>query len=240
MRTSFRLLRGGAAGQGAEAAYARYLVPVIDGVPSWPEPRIEELGTVTAPAGELVLIDFGCLRLWSGESEPTLDPGVVGEEVAATANSAVDLEILGDSPVAAGRVTLLAAAAGRYVFDIPASQVDEMRDLVARRARQNGFSVRVKPIARMPHRTRVARLLDDRPDGAEVPYGGPWAVAVRGLPADRPLRVRGVRMPEDGAGGTRWHSIWVEADERLRTPARRRVHRGRLPAAPGLTGDLPL
>jgi len=199
-------------------SYARYLVPVIDEAPSWPESRIEELGTVTAPGGELVLVDFGCLRLWSGESEPTLDPGVVGEEVAATANSAVDLEILGDSPVAAGRATLLAAVAGRYVFDIPASRVDEMRDLVASRARQNGFSVRVEPIARMPHRTRVARLLDDSPDGAEVLFGGPWAVAVRGLPTGRPLRVRGVRMPEDGPERTRWHSIWVEADERL--PAR--------------------
>ena len=205
-------------GRARKVAYVRYLVPVVDGAPSWPESRIEELGTVTAPAGELVLIDFGCLRLWSGESEPTLDPDVVGDEVAATANSAVDLEILGDSPVAAGRATLLAAVAGRYVFDIPASRVDEMRDLVASRARQDGFSVRVEPIARMPHRTRVARLLDDSPDGAEVLYGGPLAVAVRGLPADRPLPVRGVRMPEDGSERTRWHSIWVEADERV--PAR--------------------
>jgi hypothetical protein len=203
---------------GAEVAYARYGVAVKDEVPSWPQARIEELGTVTAPAGELVLIDFGCLRLWSGESKPALDPDKVGNEVAATANSAVDLEILGDSPVAAGRATHLAAVRGRYAFDIPASRVDEMRDLIASRAGQNGFSVQVKPIPRMPHRTRVARLLDDSPDGAEILYGGPWAVAVRGLPADRPLKVRGVRMAEDGPDRTRWHSIWVEADER--PPAR--------------------
>jgi hypothetical protein len=187
---------------------------VIDRAPSWPESQIEDLGTVTAPAGELVLIDFGCLRLWSGESEPALDPEVVGEQVAATANSAVDLEILGDSPVEAGRAARLAAVAGRYVFDIPAAHVGEIRDLVVSRAREQGLSVRVEPMERMPHRTRVARLLDDSPDGVEVHYGGPWAVAVRGLPADRPLRVRGVRMPEDGADRTRWHSIWVEVDER--------------------------
>ena len=30
----------------------------------------EELGTVTAPEGELILIDFGLLRLWSGRSAP--------------------------------------------------------------------------------------------------------------------------------------------------------------------------
>jgi hypothetical protein len=150
--------------------------------------------------------------------EPALDPDDVGEEVAAAANSAVDLEILGDGPVAAGRAADLAAVAGRYVFDIPAGKVGEMRDLVVSRARQRGFAVRVEPIARMPHRTRVARLLDDSPDGAEVLYGGPWAVAVRGLPADRPLRVRGVRMPEGSPDRGRWHSIWVEVDER--PPAR--------------------
>ena len=80
------------------------------GVPSWLASQVEELGTVTAPAGELVLIDFGLLRLWSDESEPALDSGDVGEEVAVAANSAVDLEIRGDDPVAAGRATGLAAA----------------------------------------------------------------------------------------------------------------------------------
>jgi hypothetical protein len=146
------------------------------------------------PAGELVLIDFGLLHLWSGESEPTLDPDDVGEQVASTANSAVDLEISGDSPVAAGRAADLAAASGRYVFDIPSGAVDEIRDLVVSHARQRGLAVRIEPVARMPHRTRVARLLDDSPGGAEVPYGGGWAIAVRGVPADRPPKVRGVRM----------------------------------------------
>lgn len=96
--------------------------------------------------------------------------------------------------------------------------MDEIRDLVVSRARRRELAVRVEPIARMPHRTRVARLLDDSPDGSQVTYGGPWAVAVRGLPADRPLRVRGARMPEDSPYRARWHSIWVEAD--ARPPAR--------------------
>jgi hypothetical protein len=39
-------------------------------------------------------------------------------------------------------------------------------------------------------------------------------VAVRGLPAGQPLRVRGARMPEGSPDRGRWHSIWVEADER--------------------------
>lgn len=114
--------------------------------------QIEELGSVTAPTGELVLIDFGCLRMWSGESKPTLDPDDVGEGVAAIANAAVDLEIVGDSPVAAGRATELAAVIGRYVFDIPADKADEMCAAVVARAAEHGFTVQVKPVARMPHR----------------------------------------------------------------------------------------
>jgi hypothetical protein len=194
--------------------------PTVDAVrvPSWSASQVEELGTVTAAAGELVLIDFGLLRLWSGESRPTLSPDDVGEAVAAVANSAVDLELIGDDPVAAGRAADLAAGAGRYVFDIPAAKVGEIGDLVVGRARQCGLAVRVDPIARMPHRTRVARLLDDSPDGSQVPYGGGWAVAVRGVPAGRPLRVRGARMPADSPYRARWHSIWVEAD--ARPPAR--------------------
>jgi hypothetical protein len=180
--------------------------------------QIEELGSVTTPTGELVLVDFGCLRMWSGESKPTLDPDDVGEGVAAIANAAVDLEIVGDSPVAAGRATGLAAVIGRYVFDISADKADEMCAVVVARAAEHGFTVQVKPIARMPHRTRVARLLDDSPTGTEVLFGGPGAVAVRGLPAGRPLRVCGVRMPDDSPDRGRWHSVWVEVDEQ--SPAR--------------------
>lgn len=181
--------------------------------PSWPASRVEELGAVTAPAGELVLIDFGLMNLWSGTREPVLDPDEVGTRVAAIANSAIDLEILGDDPVAAGRASELAAAAGRYVFDIPAGKADEVSSLVVTRARQHGLDARLQPVPRMPHRTRVTRLLDDSPDGAEVQFGGPLAVAARGLPASRPLRVCGVRMPEDSPYRMRWQSVWVEASE---------------------------
>lgn len=57
-----------------------------------------------------------------------LDPDDVGEDVAATANSAVGFGIVGDDPVAAGRAVDLAAAAGRHVFDIPAARVNHAKD----------------------------------------------------------------------------------------------------------------
>lgn len=53
-------------------------------------------------------------------------------------------------------------------------------------------------------------MLDDMPGGAEVTYFGGWAVAVRGVPADRPLRVLGERMDPAGPDAARWHSVWVE------------------------------
>ncbi|MFL6140453.1 MAG: DUF2185 domain-containing protein [Labedaea sp.] len=36
------------------------------------------------------------------------------------------------------------------------------------------------------------------------------AVAVRGVPTRRPLRVLGTRMDPDGPDADRWHSVWVE------------------------------
>jgi hypothetical protein len=188
------------------------------GAPLWLTSQIEELGAVTIPEGELVLLDFGLLRLWAAEPGPATDLGDPSDQAAADAEATVDLRITGDDPVAAGQATGLFAVTGRYVFDVSASKVDEMRDAVVSAAGRRGFTVQVEPIPRMPHRTRVARLLDDSPDGAEVRYGGPWAVAVRGLPSDRPLRVRGARMPADDPYCARWHSIWVETDEQA--PAR--------------------
>ena len=184
-------------------------------VSSWLPAQVEDLGTVTTAMGDLVLIEFGILHLWSGQDQPILDPDDVGERVAAVAN--VGLEIVGEVPAAAGRALDLVAAAGRCVFDVPADQVDQMRDHVVSRTREFGFSVDVRAIERMPHRTRVTRLLDDSPDGVEGRYGGPWAVAARGLPVDRPLPVRGVRLPDEGPDRGRWQVIWVEGDARLPT-----------------------
>ena len=181
-------------------------------------PVVEDLGVVSTSSGEVVLIDFGLLRLWSGEDVPVLGDDDVGPTVASTANTATDLQIVGADPVAAGSATDLAVVRGRYVFDVPAEQVERMRTDIADRCRQAGFDVQVEPIPRMPHRARVARLLDDSPSGAEVVWHGGWAVAVRGLPLDTQLPVRGVRMPLDGPDAGNWHSVSVEVTAEV--PAR--------------------
>lgn len=162
----------------------------------------ELLGTATFPSGDLLLIDFGLLRMWCGDREPALSEGLASPESVARAAESQDFEITGpDAAEVAARLDL-AVVKGRYAFDLPDGAP------IANRVAGFGLDAALRPIPRMPHHTRVQRLLDDDPGGAEVPYFGGWAVAVRGLPADRELPVRGVRMAEHYED--RWRSVWVE------------------------------
>ena len=45
-----------------------------------PGTPVDELGTVRTGSGEVILIDFGLLRFWSGEREPFMDEDLVGEQ----------------------------------------------------------------------------------------------------------------------------------------------------------------
>jgi hypothetical protein len=94
------------------------------------------------------------------------------------------------------------------VFDLPGDS-----GWLAEKIAAAGLDVALRVLPRMPRHARVRRLLDDLPGGAEVPFHGGWAVAVRGVPADRELRVRGERMDPDGPDAGRWHSVWVECAE---------------------------
>ncbi|MEU4745482.1 DUF2185 domain-containing protein [Actinosynnema sp. NPDC023658] len=166
----------------------------------------ELLGTASFPSGDLLLIDFGLLRLWSGDRPPLLPEGFAPPEVVAEANAAVDFEVVGPRAAEVAARLDLAAVKGRYAFDLPRDS-----GLVADAAARTGLDATVRQVPRMPHHTRVLRLLDDLPGGAEVPFHGGWAVAVRGLPTGR-LRVLGERMPP-GPDRERWHSVWVQCAE---------------------------
>lgn len=168
----------------------------------------EVLGTVTVPSGELVLLDGGLLRLWSGDAPPLLDDDADEPDVVRAANDAVDLELVGPDAATAAEALGLAVVKGRYAFDV--LEPDWLRERVSAVAEEHGLRVEVRPVERVPHRRRVQLLLDEQPDGAEVPYHGGWAVAVRVAAADRPLRVLGARMDPSGPDAGRWHSVWVE------------------------------
>lgn len=181
------------------------------------EPRsgpTELVGTVTCPTGDLLLLDFGLLELWSGDETPVLEGGtrIVSDRIAQIANQAVDLEIVGPDAGAVAEHLALYGVRGRYAFDIAdtATFSERFRAVCA----STGLQATFHSIDRMPHRQRLLRLLDESPGGVEVPFNGVLGVAVRGVPRDRTLEVFGQRMDPDGLDAGRWHSVWVACDER--------------------------
>lgn len=171
----------------------------------------EDLGVVRSQNGDLLLLDFGLLRMWSGDEAPVLDDRVGGPELAARANAAVDLEIVGPDAAEVAQRLDLAAVKGRYAFDSP-SDSTLIQDRVSAVCAAEGLQASVRRIDRTPHHERVRRLLDEDPYGVEVPFHGVWGVAIRGVPSGRPLRVRGRRMDPEGDDAGRWESVWVECD----------------------------
>ena len=162
----------------------------------------ELLGTASFPSGDLLLIDFGLLRTWSGDRPPLVREGHAPQHVVERANAAADFEIVGPQAAEAARAVNLAAVKGRYGFDLPADG-----ELLTSAVARTGVDASVRRVERMPHLARVRALLDDEPS-AEVPFHGAWAVAVRGVPGG-PLRVLGERMDPDGPDRGRWRSVWV-------------------------------
>ncbi|MFG1643082.1 DUF2185 domain-containing protein [Amycolatopsis sp. NPDC049252] len=158
----------------------------------------ELLGTASFPSGDVLLIDFGLLRLWSGDRAP--EPG-----------PETDFEIAGPDAREVAAALDLAVVKGRYAFDLEDGSAVAAK--VAEVCRTTGLDAALRPTPRTAHHTRVRRLLEDHPGGAEVPFPGGWAVAVRGVPAGRELRVLGERMDAGGPDAGKWHSVWVECAE---------------------------
>lgn len=173
-------------------------------------PEVERLGEVVLASGALVVIDFGLLGIWSHHEPPLglyADP-----ELNARADAASDLEIVGSDAVEVASQIELAAAKGTFVFDMPPDGVDLVRRKVDTICSGSGLDASVETIPRMPHGERVRRLLRQLPDGVEVPFAGPWAVAIDGLSTGRVLEVRGVRMPADSPDAGRWRSVWLDVE----------------------------
>jgi hypothetical protein len=164
---------------------------------------------VTTRSGDLILLDFGLLPLWSGDKPPVMPPGQLDPERKAKADASQDLEIVGKDARAVADLVNLASVRGRYAFDQPdgGALVEERVSSIVER---EGLKATVKRVDRMPHLERARRLLDEDPDGVEVQFHGPWGVATRGLPSERELRVLGTRMDPAGPDAGKWQSVWVE------------------------------
>jgi hypothetical protein len=176
--------------------------------PSTPK---ELVGTIEVPTGQLVLIDFGTLVAWSGETEPSLRDGDAEPQVVERANASVDLHVVGPDALAVASRFDLAAGRGPFFFDLPTDFATELIARISDTARREHLDAKVGALTqRMPHAERARQLLTFSPSGTEVPYQGMWAVAVSGLPEHRSLPIFGQRMDESGPDAGRWWSVWVE------------------------------
>lgn len=171
-------------------------------------PVLEILGRVTCPGGDLFLIDFGLLRLWSGEAPPLLGPHLAAPDIVRMVNEASDFEIVGRDAVDVARLVDLAVVKGRFAFDVPDAAF--LSEKVAVICQEHCLEAEVVAIERVPHLDRLHRLLREAPGGVEVPFPGGWGVAVRGVPAGSELQVLGRRMDPAGPDAARWHAVWVQ------------------------------
>ncbi|WP_027343547.1 hypothetical protein [Hamadaea tsunoensis] len=154
-----------------------------------------ELGRITCPSGELVLIDGGYLRLWSGDRAPEA-------ERPADFPAAVDLEIVGPDAVMAART--FGRQTGTMLFDIPVDRVAEITGSFAEHCAARGRDASLRLLDRqVPHRERVRAALarGDR----RLSVNGVPVVVMNGLVTDRPSPVVGI--PGDDGG---WLRIRVE------------------------------
>ncbi|MEV0972719.1 DUF4241 domain-containing protein [Microtetraspora glauca] len=159
-----------------------------------------ELGAVTLPSGELVIVDTGYLGMWSGDSSPSYTNDE-GELLLC-----VDLEIVGpDATVAA---TSFDRQPGRWLYDIPEHGVAEFTALFAEHCRSHGLRadlVLVEPA--VPHRERVRRCVA----GDSFLMLGVPVVVLGGLPRARALPVVGHEKAFDFGAG--WESVTVEVND---------------------------
>jgi hypothetical protein len=167
--------------------------------------NVVQLGEITCPSGELVVMDGGYLRLWSGDRAP--------EEVdEPDIPPCVDFEIVGPDAVAAARA--FDRQAGRTLYDIPAQGAAQFRGKFDGLCRDQGLDASLRTFARqVPHRERVRRAIADN-DPSFIISGVP-VIVVGGVPAGRALPVTAAPAEDYG-----WEYIRVVLQDRPSTGMR--------------------
>lgn len=158
------------------------------------------LGEITCPSGVLVILDGGCLGGWSADRSPrevNLEAlGVDDPQLAVEIASAVDFEVTGVDAEAAARS--FDRQPGMTLYDIPGSKVQDLVAMFAEHCRAQGYDAVLTPFPeQVSHRDRTRRAAAGQRAAGFQFFGIP-AVALGGLPNDRPLPVSGVRSLTDG------------------------------------------
>lgn len=179
--------------------------------------KSELLGTVTAPSGNVLIVDMGMLNLWCHDREPVMPEGMLSDEAAtASANAARDFKIEGPDAEAAGRA-FERQWHPRFVYDIPEAGFAEVQESFDNLVRARGLRAQlVAQQSRVSHLARVPLAIEAGRGAGEVQFHGIPAVAVAGLPKARAFRVVGERMGEgDFPDRWRWVTLEVRPEERI-------------------------
>lgn len=172
-----------------------------------------ELGTVVATAGTLLIIDAGYVRLWTHDREPVMPAGVLPDDATEAANGSVDLAFVGVDALAMGK-RVGVQWDPRFVFDVPADDLELLHERVKRAAAKHGLDARAEVLERrVPHRERVDLALAHGNGAGEVLLHGIWASAIGNVPAG-PLRVVAEPMPAGHPCEARWRRVAIVASTR--------------------------
>jgi hypothetical protein len=176
-----------------------------------PEDSLTEvLGQVTVPSGMVFIVDTGLLNFWCHDREPVMPAGAASDETVESANNGTDFRIEGQHAEEAGRA-FDRQWNPRFLFDIPSHGIDKIHQSFADCLDELHLDARLVPLERrVPHRVRVDEAIAYGDGAGEVMFQGISAIVVAGVPTDRPLSVRGTRMPPDGPDQGRWRSVWLE------------------------------
>jgi len=161
-----------------------------------PEPAIVDLGSISCPSGELVLVDATYLNMWSGERSPgEINLHIEDEALAAGFAAAIDLDV--DGPDAMEAVKAFGRQPwGPFLYDIPEHGVADTRRDFDAMCGSRGLRASLRPVERVSHRERVRRAVSL--GGSCIMIMGIPVVAAR-VEASRELPVVGVRVDFGGA-----------------------------------------
>lgn len=162
-----------------------------------------KLGEITVPSGELLILDPGLARFWRHDEEPS-SPRESDVEL-------FDLRVVGPDALAAG-TEYDRQYDPRYMFDVP--DVEKAQAHFENFCSQINKNAKLEKLDKRISHLERARLAIEIGEGAGVvQYQNLWAVAVSGLPKDRPLPIVATPMPEGEFEG-RWRSIDIVLDDK--------------------------